>query len=241
LGEADLRSVLAPGSTGVMAAAVAAVGLAALAGAHDVSPAGDLASHPHLQVLPLQDHVAGGEPAQAEVALQLGSVGSEALQPSGHAAATAGSSEHAQADHSLTGSESRVAADPGALPQDSEGPAIKDATFAAVAPAMVSMPSAEALEAAFQGLDDGSAASARVALALGEALSGSDQAARIDALLEAAAPLAGKASGEWLQHGGDSVGAGLSSWDGAGVHSFPAGHDMLAALMTAHPDMQQPA
>jgi hypothetical protein len=134
-----------------------------------------------------------------------------------------------------------VAADLGALPQDSEGPAITDATFAAVAPAMVSMPSTEALEAAFQGLDDGLAASARVALVLGEALSGSDQGARIDALLEAAAPLAGKASGEWLQHGGDAAGAGLSVWDGAGVHSFPAGHDMLAALMTAHPDMQQPA
>jgi hypothetical protein len=81
-----------------------------------------------------------------------------------------------------------------------------------------------------------------VALGQGEALSGGDQAARIVALLEAAAPLAGKASpGEWLQHGGDVVDAGLSVWDGAGVHSFPAGHDMLAALMTAHPDMQQPA
>jgi hypothetical protein len=51
--------------------------------------------------------------------------------------------------------------------------------------------------------------------------------------------------GEWLQNGADSAGlhagAGLSGWEGAGVHSFPGGHEMLAALMTAHPDMQQPA
>jgi hypothetical protein len=205
-----------------------------------------MASHPHLQVLPLSDHAAGGEPAQAEAALQLGSFGSEALQPSGHAAAMVGSSEHAQADHSLTGSESRVAADLGVLPQDSEGPAMAEASVAAISPAMVSMPSAEALEAAFHSLNDGSATIARVALAIGDALSGSDQASRIDELLEAAAPLASKAMpGEWLQNGADSAGlhagAGLSVWDGAGVHSFPTGHDMLAALMTAHPDMQQPA
>ncbi|MGH6707164.1 MAG: hypothetical protein ACREB1_10195, partial [Sphingomicrobium sp.] len=243
LADADLRSVATSGATGVMAAAVAAMGLAVSAGAHDVRHVADTPSTPDLNLPSLQNHGGGQGVPQAEALMQPSPVAHDATGQAAQAAGIGTSPSHGQADHSLIGSEFRASADISPLPQDSEGPAVAETAAATVAPAMVSMPSAEALAAAFEGLDDGAAASGRVALVLGEALSGGDQGARIDALLEAAAPWASRpVPGEWLHDGGAAAGAqagaSLSGWDVAGGHVFPAGHDMLAALMTAHPDMQ---
>jgi len=37
---------------------------------------------------------------------------------------------------------------------------------------------------------------------------------------------------------GTPAGASISSWEGVGGHTFLTGHEMLAAMMTAHPDAQ---
>ena len=240
--ETDVRAISASGGSVAIAAAVAAMGLAASAGAQDVQQDGGASAHSDVNSSVLQ---ASSDDQHFLPAGILGDRAETVLEPAGTSARPAGlspSSIQDPSNHSLTGSESRAPADLNLLPQDS-GAAAAEATASTAAPAMVSMPSAEALESIFEGLNSGAAGHGRVALVLGDALSGSGQEAQIDALLEVAAPSAGRpVLGEWIQHGGEAAGPqfgmAASGWAAFGGHGYPAGHFAIAELMVAHPDVQ---
>ncbi|MCF2515414.1 Ig-like domain-containing protein, partial [Sphingomonas sp. G124] len=241
--EAELRTAAVSANSNVIAAAVAAMGFAATAAAaHEPGSQGNHGQQGEQESLPspsivadqAADSSAGPVQLEAFVAGASQAAGSAAL----HTSATASSTD---ANHSITGSDASVPAELAPLAAGTE-PRGSDASGPAIAPAMVAMPSAEALVAAFDDAGTAKAAAGETAASVvAEALADGNQGSAIDAILAATLPsnanngqvdAAQAAFAAFAGHAGPAA----AEWHGSGF-GFGMGNALGVEHVALHPDM----
>ena len=241
--EAELRTAAVSANTNVIAAAVAAMGFAATsAAAHESGEQGSLGQQSGPESQPsssvIANHVENGSAGPVQLEAMAGGKSQAAASAASHSTTFAA----VDANHSLTGSEANgsVELTPLAAGTEAQG---GDAAGPAIAPAMVVMPSAEALIAAFDDAGAAKAAAGETAASVvAEALADGSQGSAIDAILAATLPSsAGNGQGDAAQtafagHGGLAV----AEWHGSGF-GLGMGNALSVEHIALHPDMQAQA